>query len=420
MLDLKWIRENPEKVQAGVQAKGSACDLSELLEFDRERRASLHEVEELKAHRNRANQEISRQKASGQPAEEAIQQMKSISQKIKDIDSKVGGLDEKIRSIVLSIPNIPHESVPVAKGTQGNKIVRTWGEPKKLPFPARDHLDLAEKLGWLSMEQGSKITGTGFPVFRGGGARLERALINFMMDLHSGRHGYTEVWPPAVVNRATMTGTGQLPKLEMDMYRVTEDDLFLIPTAEVPVTNLHREEVLPETELPLRYVAYTPCFRREAGSYGKDTRGLSRVHQFDKVELVRFEKPENSLAALEELTGHAEAVLQALGLPYRVVLLGSGDMSFASSKCYDLEVWAPGSGRWFEVSSCSTFADFQARRMNIRYRSKSSNKPEILHTLNGSGVALARTVLCLIENYQTADGGVELPAVLQPYLASRV
>jgi seryl-tRNA synthetase len=295
--------------------------------------------------------------------------------------------------------------------------VRTWGEPRKFYFKPANHLELgAERNALFSMAWGAKLTGSGFPVYRGLGARLERALINFMIDLHVSKHKFTEVWPPALVNRASMTGTGQLPKMEEDMYRLKEEDFFLIPTAEVPVTNIHRDDVLQEKDLPVYYTAYSPCFRREAGSYGKDTQGLMRVHQFDKIEMVKFVKPESSMDELESLTGCAEAVLQALELPYRVVLLGSGDMSFAAAKCYDLEVWAPGTEKWFEVSSCSTFGDFQARRANIRFRREATNKLEFVHTLNGSGVALARTVLCIIENFQTAEGKIEFPKALKPYL----
>lgn len=416
MLDIKWIRENTDQLRKGVEAKGVKINLDELLQLDSERRKYVKEVEDLKAKRNSANDEIARLKKDGKPAETVISSMKSISQNIKEIDEKVGDLDIKIANILYIIPNIPHESVPVAPGPTGNKTVRTWGEPRKLGFKGQDHLDLGTSLGWFSMDKGSKITGSGFPVYEGEGARLERALINFMLDMHTRQHGYKEIWPPALVNRASMTGTGQLPKLEEDMYRLKDEDLFLVPTAEVPVTNLHRDEILDEGQLPIKYTAYSPCFRREAGSYGKDTRGLSRVHQFDKIELVKFVKPEKSLEELESLVGNAEAVLQALELPYRVVLLGSGDMSFAAWKCYDLEVWAPVTQKWFEVSSCSVFGDFQARRMNIRFRRQETQKTEFVHTLNGSGVALARIVLCLLENFQTPEGKVEFPKALKAYL----
>ncbi len=417
MLDLKWIRENPDKVRRGLLAKNSRLDISELLDLDAKRRALSKEAEDLKAQRNAANDEITQLKKAGKPADSVIEAIKSSSQKIKEIDEKVGEISSKIDEILYIIPNIAHETVPVAKGTDGNKIVRSWGEPRKFDFKALDHLDLGKKLGWLSMEWGGKITGAGFPVYKGMGAKLERALINFMLELHTKQHSYEEVWAPALVNRASMTGTGQLPKFEEDMYRLKEDDYFLIPTAEVPITNLLRDEILEEKDLPVCFTGYTPCFRREAGSYGKDTRGLSRVHQFDKIEMVKFVKPENSLEELESLTANAEAVLQALGLPYRVVLLGTGDMSFASSKCYDLEVWAPVTQKWFEVSSCSTFGDFQARRANIRFRRQETKKVEFVHTLNGSGLALARVVLCLLENFQNSGGQVVFPQKLQPYLS---
>jgi seryl-tRNA synthetase len=417
VLDLKWIRENPDLVRSGLEAKGVSLDLSELLNLDSKKRALLRHVEELKAQRNLANEEITRLKKAGKSAGNVIESIKISSQKIKEIDDKVGDIDKKISKIIYNIPNIPDKSVIPAAGTLGNKVIRTWGTPRRLDFEPKDHLELAKSLGWLSMERGSKVTGAAFPVYQGFGARLERGLINFMLDLHTQKHGYKEIWPPALVNRLSMTGTGQLPKLEEDMYRLRDEDFFLIPTAEVPVTNLHRDEILEESDLPIRYVAYSPCFRREAGSYGKDTRGLSRVHQFDKIELVKFVKPENSLDELESLVADAEVILQTLELPYRVVLLGSGDLSFAAAKCYDLEVWAPVSEKWFEVSSCSVFGDFQARRVNIRFRRRETKKLEFVHTLNGSGVALARTVLCLLENFQTPDGRVDFPKALMPYVS---
>ncbi|HOE68948.1 MAG TPA: serine--tRNA ligase [Candidatus Omnitrophota bacterium] len=422
MLDLKFIRENPDTVKKGLASKGVAFDLDAFLSLDAERRSMLKEAEELKAKRNEANNLIVRLKKEGKGADEVISEMKAVSQKIGALDHKVGEIDKKFAGLALSIPNMPLPDVPVSKGPEGNKVVRTWGEPKRLDFKPKDHLDLAIALGWVSMEAGSKITGAGFPVYKGMGARLERALINFMLDLHVSKHGYTEVWPPAIVNRASMKGTGQIPKMEGDMYALVADEgeekgsHFLIPTAEVPVTNFHRDDILEEKDLPVKYAAYSPCFRKEAGSYGKDTRGLSRVHQFDKIEMVKFVKPETSGGELESLVRDAEDVLQALELPYRVLLLGSGDMSFAAAKCYDLEVWAPGTQKWFEVSSCSVFTDFQARRMNIRYRDSKTRKLEYVHTLNGSGVALARTVLCLLENFQTPDGKIDFPKALKPYL----
>ena len=422
MLDLKFIRENPEKVFAGLAAKNVTVDLNGLLSLDAERRTVLKEAEDLKAKRNSANDEISRVKKQGQSADAMIAEMKAVSQKIADFDIKVGEISQKIDNLLLYFPNIPLEDVPVSEGAEGNKIIRSWGEPREFEYKIKDHLDLATSLGWLSMETGSKITGAGFPVYFGMGARLERGLINFMLDMHVKRHGYLEVWPPSIVNRASMRGTGQIPKMEGDMYRLGEDeqgagDLFLIPTAEVPVTNCLRDTTIEEKDLPVKYTAYTPCFRKEAGSYGKDTRGLSRVHQFDKVEMVKFVKPEGSAQELELLVQDAEEVLQSLELPYRVVLLGSGDMSFAAAKCYDLEVWAPATKKWFEVSSCSLFTDFQARRMNIRYRNPQTKKLEYVHTLNGSGLALARIVLCLLENFQDGTGKVVFPKALQAYLS---
>lgn len=420
MLDLKWIRENPEALKKGLAAKNASFDVSKLLELDKKRLTQLQEVENLKSQRNAANEKVVLLKKSGKndEANELIASMKSISQNIKEIDSEMGELSTEMDNLLMTIPNIPHESVPITKTPEENPVVRTWGEPKNFSFKPLTQMELgtSEKNPYFSMDWGSKITGSGFPVYRGAGARLERALINFMIEMHAQAHGYEEIWPPALVNRDSMTGTGQLPKFEEDMYKLKDEDFYLVPTAEVPVTNLLRNQTLQESDLPIKFVAYSPCFRREAGSYGKDTKGLSRVHQFDKIEMVKFVKPENAHEELESLTGNAEAILQALGLPYRVLLLGSGDMSFSSSKCYDLEVWAPGTGKWFEVSSCSTFGDFQARRMNIRFKRNGGGKPEYVHTLNGSGVALARTFLCLLENYQKEDGSVELPEVLKKYL----
>lgn len=423
MLDLKFIRENPNEVTRGVAAKGMTLDLQLLLALDAERRTLLKEAEDLKAKRNAASDEIAGLKKQGKPAEPIISEMKTASQKIADFDAKVGDITAKIEKIALSIPNLPYSDVPISKGNDGNRVVRSWGEPRKFGHKIKDHLELASALGLFSMERGSKITGAGFPVYFGAGAKLERGLINFMLDLHVRKHGYTEVWAPAIVNRQSMRGTGQIPKMEEDMYALAAGEneekgsYFLIPTAEVPITNLLRDETIEEKDLPIKYTGYTPCFRKEAGSYGKDTRGLSRVHQFDKIEMVKFVKPEGSEKELEALVKDAEEVLQALELPYRVVLLGSGDMSFAAAKCYDLEVWAPATQKWFEVSSCSLFTDFQARRMNIRYRNTQTKKLEFVHTLNGSGLALARIVLCLLENFQDANGQVSFPEALRPYLA---
>lgn len=416
MLDLKLIRENPEQIKHALAKKQVPESLiTELLELDQRRRSLLQEAEQLKQKRNQANDQIAQAKKQGKSAEDVIGQMKITSQKISELDGIVDDIDTKISNIILTVPNIPDSSVPVGTGATANQVIRQWGKQPVFSFKPKDHIELAQKLGWISFERAAKISGSGFSLFQGQGARLVRALMNLMLELHTTQHGYEEIWPPALVNRKSMTGTGQLPKMEEDMYRLKDDDFYLIPTAEVPVSNIHRDEVLEEKTLPRKYAAYSPCFRREAGSYGKETRGLSRVHQFDKVELVKFVTPEHSLDELEALVKDAEKVLQLLELPYRVVLLGSGDLSFAAAKCYDLEVYAPGSDRWFEVSSCSTFGDFQARRMNIKYRN-GKGKTEFVHTLNGSGVAFARTILCLLENHQQPDGSVHIPDSLKRYM----
>lgn len=417
MLDLKLIRENPDLAKKALAHKRvPPQEIDQLLQLDSEKRKFLAEAEGLKAQRNKLSDEVGRLKASGKEVSALLEEGKILSQKTAEIDKKVVDFSSLIDKIMFNIPNIPHESVPVGKDASTNQMVREWGKKPQFSFKAKDHLTLATQLGWFSMEVGAKVAGSAFPFYMGEGARLERALINFMVDLHAKKHGYKEVWPPILVNRDSMTGTGQLPKFEEDMYRLKDDDFFLIPTAEVPVTNLHRNDTLEEKNLPVKYVAYTPCFRREAGSYGKDTKGLSRVHQFDKVEMVKFVKPETSLNELESLVQDAEEVLQLLEIPYRVILLSTGDMSFAAAKCYDIEAWAPGTEKWFEVSSCSVFTDFQARRANIRYKPKDGSKSSFVHTLNGSGVALARTVLCLLENHQQADGSIRFPKVLEPYL----
>ncbi|MBI1870753.1 MAG: serine--tRNA ligase [Chlamydiae bacterium] len=418
MLDLKWIRENREDAEKGVQAKGVKLDINELLQLDEERKSLSKELDRLRQQMNQSAKEIGLLKSKGMPSQEKMDSQKSLSQKISYLDSKVDVYQNKIAEKSLYIPNIPHKTVPVGISEEQNVEVKSWGEKPKMDFTLLPHWEIGEKLGIIDMKRASKITGTGFVVYRGLGAKLERALINFMLDLHINEHGYQEVSPPFVVNRRSMTGTGQLPKLEKDMYRIDEDDLFLIPTAEVPVTNLYMDEILEEKDLPMGLVAYTPCFRREAGSYGKDTRGIIRVHQFDKVEMVRFAPPEKSYDELEKLVVHAEDILQRLGLPYRIRLLCSGDMSFAAAKCYDIEVWAAAQGRYLEVSSCSNFEAFQARRANIKFRRETGNgKPEYVHTLNGSGIALARTVVALLENYQQKDGSVKVPSVLIPYLS---
>jgi seryl-tRNA synthetase len=411
MLDIKFIRENPDVIKKSIKNRGLKIDIDELVNLDADKRKILMESEELKAEKNKASK-------GGKPSPAVIDLMKSISQKISDLDNKVEEIDEKIRIFVLNIPNIPHNSIPI--GTpEANKVVRNHGTIPKFDFKPKNHIELGEELDILDFPRSSKISGSGFCLFKGLGALLERALINFMLDLHTGEHGYKEIFPPFLVNRTSMTGTGQLPKLEEDMYKLKDDDLFLIPTAEVPVTNMHRDEILNESDLPLYYTAYTACFRREAGSYGKDTKGLMRVHQFDKVEMVKFVKPETSFDELELLLGNAEKVLQKLGLPYRVLMLATGDISFSASKCYDIEAWAPGIEKNLEVSSCSNFTDFQARRANIKYRPANGKRPEYVHTLNGSGIAMARTVVAIMENYQRKDGSITIPEVLRPYMGGR-
>jgi len=415
MLDLKFIRENKEKVKEALKNRNVKLDVDELLKLDEERRKLLVEVEALKAERNKANDEISTHMKAKKNPKDIISKMKVVSQKIADFDTKVDEIDQNIAKFIYIIPNIPDKSIPVG-GPESNKIVKSWGKTPVFDFNPRSHIEIAEILGIISFGLASKITGSNFVLYLGLGARLERALINFMLDLHTKKHGYKEVFPPFLVNRRSMTGTGQLPKLEEDMYRLKDDDLFLIPTAEVPVTNIHAGEVLDEEKLPIYYTAYTACFRREAGSYGKDTKGLVRVHQFDKVELVKFVKPQDSFDELEKLLKDAEDVLQALELPYRVNLLATGDISFAAAKCYDIELYAAGTDAYLEVSSCSNFTDFQARRANIRYREKGSKKVAFVHTLNGSGVALARLVVAILENYQNKDGSVRVPKALVPYM----
>jgi seryl-tRNA synthetase len=413
MLDLKFIRENPEIVKAGVGKKNGGGDIEAIVQFDIKRREILKEVEALKAERNKVSDEIPRKKKAGEPVEEMILAMRKVGDQIAAKDVELREIETSMNSALAWIPNIPHDSVPVGDETH-NKQVRTWGEIPKRDFKVLPHWEIGQKLGILDLEAGSKISGSGFYVLKGKGARLERALINYMIDLHIGA-GFTEVRVPILVNADTMYGTGQLPKLAEDMYKTEGDNMYLVPTAEVPVTNLHKQEILSADTLPIYYVAYTPCFRREAGAAGKDTRGMIRVHQFDKVELVKIVRPESSYDELESLLAEAEKVLQGLKIPYRVMLLASGDMSFASAKTYDIDLWAMGVEKWLEISSCSNFEDFQARRMNCRFRDadKSIKFP---HTLNGSGTALARLIPAILENYQNADGTITVPDVLRPYM----
>ncbi|OQB73849.1 MAG: Serine--tRNA ligase [candidate division TA06 bacterium ADurb.Bin131] len=414
MFPIKFVRENLDLLKKAAEQKNAYVDWDAFREYENERRKIIHILEEEKRQHKKLSQELSILKQKNQDFEGILKQARQLSDSIKDREATLREIEEKTENILASIPNIPHPSVPVGKSSEENIVVRTIGEIKDIPFDVIPHYEIGKKLDILHLDRGAKISGSFFPVFSGHGARLVRALINFMLDTHT-KSGYKEIWPPSVVNRKSMFGTGQLPKLEEDMYRLKDEDMFLIPTAEVPVTNFHREETLSEESLPIRYCAYTPCFRREAGAYGKDTKGLMRLHQFDKVELVVFCRPEVSYDEHEVLVKEAEKVLQMLEIPYRVVLLCTGDMSFAASKCYDIEVWAPGVRKWLEVSSCSNFEDFQARRADIRYRAK-NGKTSFVHTLNGSGIALPRTIIAIMENYQTQNGTIIIPEVLRQYM----
>ena len=418
MIDIKRLRQDPAGTRASLLRRGDntlGSTIDEMLELDRRRRDLLTRVESLKAERNAASDEVARRKRSKQPADDLMERLKASGEEVRILDLQLRDVETALDDRALSLPNLPVDQVPEGDAS-ANRLLRSWGEPATFDFVPRPHWELGVSLGLLDLPAGVKITGSGFPLYTGLGARLIRALANFMLDLHTREHGYVEVAPPYLVNRSTLTGTGQLPKFAEEVYASPADDLFLIPTAEVPVTNIHRDEILESNQLPRAYVACTPCFRREAFSHGKDTRGLIRVHQFDKVELVRIVRPEESPAEHERITAHAETVLQRLGLPYRVIELAAGDTGFASARTYDLEVWAAGVGAWLEVSSSSTFTDFQARRANIRYRPAPKAKPELVHTLNASGVAFPRTFIALLENNQAADGSVRVPEVLVPYL----
>ena len=422
MLDLRRIREEPQVVRDRLARRGKPEHLENidrLLEIDTQRRLLIQQVEAARARRNEVSPQVGKLKQAGKhaEAEPLMKEMRELADQMKESETQLADIENAVRDLLLNIPNLPEAVVPEGDESH-NKQVRLWGEPRKHDFDAKPHWELGEALGILDLPRGVKVAGSGFPLFVGLGARLERGLISMMLDLHSREHGYTELSPPFMINEQSALGTGHLPKFGEDMYHVTEDNFYLVPTAEVPVTNLHSGELLEADQLPIRYVAYTPCFRREAGAHGKDTRGLLRVHQFDKVELLRFEKPENGKAALEELTSHAEKVLQLLGLHYRVVLLACGDLGFANAQTYDLEVWAPGVGKWLEVSSCSLYNDYQARRANIRFRPEPNAKPEFVYTLNGSGLALPRTFAALLETYQQADGSVQLPEPIAKYVGT--
>lgn len=417
MLDIKLVRNNPELIREAVKKRGEEIELDGFLKLDEKRRELLYEVEQLKNQRNTVSQEIGRLKQQGLDAEDKVALMKEVSQKIKELDEEVKEVEKSLSEFLLTIPNIPHETVPVGKSEEDNVEVRRWGEPRKFDFEPKAHWDIGENLGILDFGAASKMTGSRFALYKGLGARLERALINFMLDLHITEHGYKEIFPPFIVHRNSMIGTGQLPKFEEDAFKLYNNtDYFLIPTAEVPVTNLHREEILDGNRLPLYYVAYSACFRSEAGSHGRDTRGLIRQHQFNKVELVKFVEPETSYDELEKLVNNAEEVLRRLKLPYRVVLMCTADLGFTAAKKYDLEVWMPSYNRYVEISSCSNFEDFQARRADIKYRPDSKSKARYVHTLNGSGLAVGRTVAAILENYQQEDGSVIIPEVIKPYM----
>ncbi|MGM9928044.1 MAG: serine--tRNA ligase [Bacillus sp. (in: firmicutes)] len=420
MLDVKLLRANLEEVKQKLQFRGEdLTDLGKFEELDSKRRELIAKTEQLKSRRNEVSQQIAIMKREKQDADQVIKEMREVGDQIKELDDELRVVEADLDRLLLSIPNIPHESVPVGDSEDDNVVVRTWGEIKQYNFEPKPHWDLATDLGILDFERAAKVTGSRFVFYKGLGARLERALISFMLDLHVDEHGYTEVLPPYMVNRASMTGTGQLPKFEEDAFRIEAEDYFLIPTAEVPVTNMHREEILKADDLPIQYAAYSACFRSEAGSAGRDTRGLIRQHQFNKVELVKFVKPEDSYEELEKLTGNAEKVLQLLGLPYQVLSMCTADLGFTAAKKYDIEVWLPSYNTYREISSCSNFEDFQARRANIRFRREAKGKPEFVHTLNGSGLAIGRTVAAILENYQREDGSIEIPHVLRPYMGGK-
>ncbi|HEX8949420.1 MAG TPA: serine--tRNA ligase [Dissulfurispiraceae bacterium] len=419
MLDARFVRENIDVLKKALEKRGAEVNLSEFLPLEDERLRFLKESEELRNKRNTVSEEVGKLKRQKQDATALIEEMKGVSERIKEIDEALKGIEEKTRLFLLNIPNIPHESVPVGKDETENVEVRKWGTPREFDFAPLNHWDIAETLDIIDFERGAKIAGARFAVMKGAGAKFERALMNLMLDMNTSA-GYKEIFPPILVNRESMTGTGQLPKFEAELFRVADPEFYLIPTAEVPVTNIHRDEILKEEQLPIYYTAYTPCFRREAGSYGKDVRGLIRQHQFNKVEMVKFTKPEDSYDELEKLTANAEAILQKLELPYRVIVLCTGDMGFSSAKTYDIEVWLPGQNRYREISSCSNFEDFQARRANIRFKREGKKGTEFVHTLNGSGLAIGRTLVAVLENYQQKNGTVVVPEALRPYMGMEV
>ncbi|MEE8478447.1 MAG: serine--tRNA ligase [Candidatus Neomarinimicrobiota bacterium] len=418
MLPIKLIRENPDLVESGIVAKHEKVNINQILKVDQEQRSLLNELNEKRELRNKASEKIGETKTRGEDADNAIKEMQELSQSIKKLESNLTKINIQLEPLLYEIPNLPHNSVPIGSTSEDNIVIREWGDKKKSNFQFKNHLELGEKLKLFDFKKGAAIAGSGFPLYIGQGAKLERSLINYMLDFHVVNYHCIEIFPPFVSRTEAMRITGQIPKLQDDMYFIERDDLYLIPTAEVPVTNIHQNEIIVEKMLPINYVANSGCFRREAGSYGKDTRGLTRLHQFNKVEIVKFVKPENSYDELEALTLQAEAILQSLGLHYRVLSLCTGDLSFASAKSYDLEVWVPGEKRWLEVSTCSNFESFQARRGKIRYRREDNNKVDYVHTLNGSGVATPRLMIALLETYQQADGSIHIPESLQPYFGA--
>ncbi len=418
MLDLKFIRENPELVRQGIKNKNEVDKLDDLLKLDIHRREMILKADELKAKRNQVSSQIPQMKKAGQDVTSVLAEMKNVSDQIAQLDSELREVEQQVEDIVMFIPNLPHQSVPVGKSAENNVVVKKWlpdGFSIEKQEKVLDHVELGKKLKILDFERGAKISGSGFPLYTGKGATLERALINFMLDYHLEHHGYSEVFPPFLVNRESMRGTGQLPKMAEDMYHLEKDELYLIPTAEVPITNIYRNEILNEDDLPIKHVGYSACFRREAGSYGKESKGFLRVHQFNKVEMVKLVKPETSYDELEKLVKDAQDILQALKIPYRILLLCTGDLSFSAAKCYDIETWSPAENWWLESSSCSNFENFQARRANIRFRNEQTKKLEFVHTLNGSGLATSRLMVSLLENYQTPEGKIIVPEVLQKY-----
>ena len=419
MLDIKFLRQNLDQVRRKLAERGQTIDLEQFSALDARRRNLLQEVETLRNERNTVSKEIGDRKKRKADAADLIARMGEVSARIKNLDAILEETESALEAIVMTIPNVPHDSVVRGTSSEDNPIVRTWGDLPRLAFPPRPHWELGESLGILDFTRGSKIAGARFTLYRGAGALLERAIINFMLDLHTGEHGYTEILPPFLANRESMTGTGQLPKFAEDLFKIEGLDYYLIPTAEVPVTNIHREEILNERDLPIRYVAYSPCFRAEAGSYGKDTRGLIRQHQFNKVEMVKFTTPETSYEELENLTANAEEVLRRLEIPFRTVSLCTADLGFSSAKTYDVEAWMPGQDAYREISSCSNFEDFQARRAAIRFRREATGKVEFVHTLNGSGLAAGRTTVAVLENYQRSDGSILIPKALRPYMGGR-